>query len=195
MAYIFVGLGNPGEEYANSRHNTGRMILYAFQKRHEFSNWEYDKKLQALVSKGKVEKTPVILLLPETFMNKSGVSVARTVTNAKKAEHLVVVYDDIDLPFGTLKISYDRSSGGHRGLESVIRTLGTKKFIRLRVGVSPKTPAGKIKKPQGDEKVVSFLMSPFGSKDTAELSRVKRRAVEALQNISSKGRVYAASVL
>lgn len=195
MAYIFAGLGNPGKEYEGSRHNTGRFLLEAFRKQNNFPEWGYDKKLQALISKGNIGKTPVVLLLPETFMNKSGKSVSGIVTSSKKAEQLVVIYDDIDLPLGTLKISYDRSSGGHRGLESVIRALRTKKFARLRVGVSPQTPGGKIKKPQGEKKVIDFLMGTFTPKEKTALAGVRRRAADAIENIITKGRVYAASTL
>jgi PTH1 family peptidyl-tRNA hydrolase len=113
MSYIFVGLGNPGEEYKQTRHNTGRMLLEWFGKSHD-AEWKLDKKLNANVTKIKLGSKPVTLVLPETFMNNSGKSVKPLVTSVKSAEKMIVIYDDLDLPFGTNKISFNKSSGGHR---------------------------------------------------------------------------------
>ena len=148
MSYVFVGLGNPGEEYKETRHNTGRMLLESFGKS-VGAQWKEDKKLNSLVSKAKIGKTPVTLLLPNTFMNNSGKAVKSLVTSQKAGEKTVVIYDDLDLPFGTVKISFNKSSGGHKGLESIIKALKTEKFVRIRVGISPVTSSGKIKKPKG----------------------------------------------
>ena len=122
MAYIFVGLGNPGQEYENTRHNTGRMLITLLGNSLN-AEWKIDKKLNATISKVKIGKTPVTLVLPETFMNNSGKSVKTLVTSIKGAEKLMVVYDDLDIPFGTNKISFNKSSGGHRGLESIIKAI------------------------------------------------------------------------
>ena len=122
MAYIFVGLGNPGDEYKETRHNTGRMLVEWFGKSLD-AEWKLDKKINATTAKVKVGKTPVTLVLPETFMNNSGKSLKPFVTSAKSAEKLLVIYDDLDLPFGTNKISFNKSSGGHKGLESIIKNI------------------------------------------------------------------------
>jgi len=114
--YIIVGLGNPGVEYSRTRHNTGRMAT-------EFMS-------------GKVSGIKIIT--PDTFMNKTGVAVVKVVKSKKAAENLIVLYDDLDLPLGTLKISYNRSSGGHKGLESIIKALKTREFIRIRIGIGKK---------------------------------------------------------
>ena len=188
MDMYIVGLGNPGEEYKGSRHNVGRIILEKFGKKFDFSDWEFDKKSQALVSEGKVGKTKTKLILPETFMNKSGVSVKKFVTSKKKAQDLVVVYDEIDLPLGTTKIVFNRGSCGHKGIESVIRTLGTKEFARLRVGISPSTPSGKIKKPNGEQKVVDFVLGKFSKRELETLKKVEKKMVEALECIVTEGR-------
>jgi PTH1 family peptidyl-tRNA hydrolase len=134
MSYIFVGLGNPGEEYKQTRHNTGRMLLEWFGKSHD-AEWKLDKKLNANVTKIKLGSKPVTLVLPETFMNNSGKSVKPLVTSVKSAEKMIVIYDDLDLPFGTNKISFNKSSGGHRGVESIIKAIKTEKFARVRVGM------------------------------------------------------------
>jgi len=186
-----VGLGNPGEEYKESRHNVGRIILEKFRKKFNFSDWEFDKKAQALVSEGKVGKTKTELILPETYMNRSGGSVKKFVTSKKKAQDLVVVYDEIDLPLGITKIVFNRGSGGHKGIESVMRSLGTKEFTRLRVGISPSTPSGKIKKPKGDQKVVDFVLGKFSKKEQETLKKVEKKMVEALETLVTEGRATA----
>ena len=111
--------------------------------------WKADKKLFAQVAKIKIGKIPITLVLPETFMNNSGKSVKSLVTSVKQAEKMIVIYDDLDLPFGSSKISFNKSSGGHKGLESIIKTVKTEKFARIRIGISPTSPSSKMRKPQG----------------------------------------------
>ncbi|TSC70671.1 MAG: peptidyl-tRNA hydrolase, PTH1 family [Parcubacteria group bacterium Gr01-1014_46] len=186
MNYIFVGLGNPGGEYENTRHNTGRLLVEWFGK-FLGAEWKDDKKLNAKISKVKVGKTPVTLVLPETFMNNSGKSVKSLVTSVKSAEKLLVIYDDLDLPFGTNKISFNKSSGGHRGLESIIKTLKTEKFARVRVGISPKTPSGKIKKPKGEDAVTKVIMGKYKEDEVKELKKLSKKVNEALETFVSDG--------
>jgi len=186
-----VGLGNPGEEYKESRHNVGRIILEKFRKKFDFSDWEFDKKSQSLVSEGKVGKTEAKLILPETYMNRSGGSVKKFVTSKKKVQDLVVVYDEIDLPLGITKIVFNRGSGGHKGIESVMRSLGTKEFTRLRVGISPSTPSGKIKKPKGEQKVVDFVLGKFSKREQETLKKIQKKMVEALEALVTEGRATA----
>ena len=158
MQYLIVGLGNPGEEYELTRHNTGRIVLSALHKKENLSPFKLDKKLKALVSEGKIGKDKIDVIFPETFMNKSGASVASLIKNKKQAERLIVVHDDLDLPLGTMKISFNRGSGGHKGIESIIKAIKTEAFVRVRIGVSPKTSKGKAKKPKGEEKIVNFII-------------------------------------
>lgn len=186
MAYIFVGLGNPGEEYRETHHNTGRMILEWLGKSLD-AEWKLDKKLNATVSKVKIGKTPVTLVLPETFMNNSGKAIKPLVTSVKSAEKLVVIYDDLDLPFGVNKISFNKSSGGHRGLESIIKNIKTEKFARVRVGISPTTPSGKIKKPKGEEAVTKVIMGEFKEGEIKELKKFSKKINEALETFVSEG--------
>ena len=191
MHYVIAGLGNPGEEYERTRHNTGRIVLDAFRKREDLPDWEFDKKMNALVSKGKLGKHTVTLLEPETFMNKSGSSVAYLVKSKRAAEALVIIYDDLDMPLGKLKISFNRSSGGHKGLESIIRAVKTEAFARLRVGISLSTPSGKLKKPSGDEKVHDFIIGKWKDAEFAELKKVSKKACDALAAIVVDGRAKA----
>jgi len=184
---IVVGLGNPGEKYEYTRHNAGRMALTWFQKKYGFSEWEFDKKLNAHVSEGKCGKKKTMLVLPDTFMNNSGKAVRALVKSKKAALDLLVVYDELDIPFGSMKVSFGRSSGGHNGLESVIRAVGTKDFPRLRLGVSPATPSGKMKKPQGEKKILDFLLGEFSKKEREAMPKVWKKSGEAIEVAVSEG--------
>lgn len=186
MAYIFVGLGNPGEEYSETRHNTGRMLLAWFGKTFD-AEWKFDKKANAQVAKIKIGKTPVTLVLPDTFMNNSGKAVKPFIGSMKAAEKMIVLYDDLDLPFGASKISFNKSSGGHRGLESIIKAIKTEKFARVRVGISPATATGKIRKPQGEEQVTKVILGKFRAEEIAELKKLSKKVNAALEVFISGG--------
>ena len=170
MHYI-VALGNPGEEYKNTRHNVGRVILEEFFKKNYFSEWTIDKKLKAMSSEGKIGKEKVLLIEPETFMNKSGLSVQSIITNKKKAEGLIVIHDDLDLPIGKFKISFNKSSGGHRGVESIIKIIKTEAFVRVRIGISPTTSSGKLKKPKGEKEVGDFILGKFKKRKKKKIKK------------------------
>ena len=188
MAWVIVGLGNPGEEYESTRHNTGRMAVDFLAREAGFREFREDAKSKAHIASGMIGKTAVALVLPDTFMNKSGSALTKLVKSAKAAERMIVAYDDLDLPLGTLKLSYDRGSGGHKGLESIMRAVKTKKFTRIRIGVSPATPGGKIKKPDGEKAVLDFILTKFKHAELEELKKTFKKAVEAMQMIVVEGR-------
>jgi len=193
--YIIVGLGNPGEEYVDTRHNVGRMVLEAFAKANDLADWKEDKKLKSLVTQGKVGKNKAVFLQPETFMNKSGEAVKSLIKTKKAAETLVVIHDDLDIPLGKLKISFNKSSGGHRGVESIIKTVKTEAFIRIRIGISGETASGKIKKPQGEEKVIDTILGEFKKTEELELKKIIKKSVLALGMVIKDGWSIAASQL
>ena len=188
MAWVIVGLGNPGEEYGSTRHNAGRMAVEYFAKSMKSGAFREDTKAKAHVAGVMVGKTAAALVLPDTFMNKSGSALLKFV---KAAERLVVVYDDLDLPLGKIKLSYDRGSGGHKGLESVMRALKTKKFIRIRIGVSPSTASGTLRKPEGDKVILNFILTKFRAHELEELKQVWKRVAHALETIVTDGREQA----
>ena len=188
MAWVIVGLGNPGEEYHSTRHNAGREAVEYFAREADFGEFRENTKEKAHVATGTIGKTAVALVLPDTFMNKSGAAVAKFVKSVKAAERMVVVYDDLDLPLGTVKLSYDRGSGGHKGLESITRAVKTKKFTRIRIGVSPSTASGKVRKPHGEEEVVAFILAKFKPSENDELKKIHKRIAKALEAIISEGR-------
>lgn len=206
--YIIVGLGNPGEEYKNTRHNVGRMIVESFAKNAEkiaekidtkkaakqtgFEEFSFNKKYNAQVSVGEVNGEKVTLILPETFMNKSGKALETLITSAKKAEKLVVVHDDLDLAIGRMKILFNRGSGGHKGIESIVRTIKIEAFTRLKVGICPTTPTGKPKKPTG-EKLLDFIVGPFKPAEMDEIKSMVKQASESLYVLVNEGREKAMS--
>lgn len=186
--YYITALGNPGEEYKNTRHNVGRIALEEFFKRNGFSDWTLDKKLKALSSQGKIGKEKAFLIEPETFMNKSGLSLQSIITSKKKAENLIVIHDDLDLPMRKFKISFNKSSGGHRGVESIIKAIKTQSFTRIRVGISPSTPGGKLKKPKGEKEVADFILGEFKKREMEILKKISKKVAEAIEMILTEGR-------
>jgi len=191
---LIVGLGNPGEEYEKTRHNAGRIILEYIAKAQDFGEWKNDIKTKSLRSKGEVEKQKFDFMLPMTFMNNSGNAVAGVIDDKKKLKNLVVIYDDLDIPVGSLKISFNRSSGGHNGLESVIKRVKSKEFVRIRIGVSPHTPTGKLRKPSGEEAVLKFLLGKFKDDELKELKKMSKKITEILVCLSAETKDKAMSL-
>ena len=172
---LVVGLGNPGVEYENTRHNTGRIMV-------------------ALVEKKLEDNSKIKFLTPDTFMNNSGKIVAPFVKNKKDLKDLVVIYDDIDLPLGRMKISFNRSSGGHNGLGSVIKSLKSEEFLRIRVGIAPSTPSGKLRKPKGEKAVLQFLLGEYKKSELDELKKLSKKVAEAVEMIFAEGSQKAMSL-
>ncbi len=189
MKYLVVGLGNPGEEYKNTRHNAGRMVVEKFVKDNDGTPWKLDGGSNALISQAKVGKATAICALPETFMNKSGNAVGYlSKARGVSSERIIIVQDDLDLPLGTLKLSFARGSGGHKGIESIERALKTNEYLRIRIGESASTPKGKIRKPSGDEKVVAHVIGEFKKTEELVLKKVLKCAVEAIEMVLTDGR-------
>lgn len=186
--WVIVGLGNPSEEYENTRHNVGRAMVSLFAKKEEGFSFEENTKIRVHIAKGEVVKEKVTLALPDTYMNKSGDVVKILVGSVKKAEKLVVIYDDLDLPLGTIKLSFGRGSGGHKGIESIVRAVGTKDFVRIRIGISAATPSGKTKKPKGEKKVLDFIMGTFSKREETELKKISKKINDALRVVILDGR-------
>lgn len=171
---IVAGLGNPGEEYENTRHNAGRILVNILEK--------------------KMEGSKIRFIKPDSFMNNSGKVIAPMIKTGKDLKNLIVVYDDIDLPLGKIKISFDRSSGGHNGLGSIIKSLKTQEFVRIRIGVAPSTPSGKIRKPKGEKAVLNFLLGDFKKSELETLKKLSKKVGEAIETIFSEGKDKAMSM-
>jgi len=187
MQYVIVGLGNPGGEYAHTRHNAGRLIAEQLSMTFDFPSLEYKKSADAFVSKGMIAGKEVVLVLPETYMNDSGRSVIKFVKSQKAAEQLVVIHDDLDLPLGTWKISFDRGEGGHNGLRSITAVLKTKAFIRVRIGILPKGANDKPKKPKGEEAVLKFVLGKWSPAERETVDKVSTEVIKAIPVLLEEG--------
>lgn len=176
MKYILMGLGNPGEEYKNTRHNTGRLAVTVFMA-------------------GSKLASKIKIIVPDTFMNLSGKAVKGVIKSKKMAESLVVVRDDLDLPLGRVKMVFNRGMGGHKGAESVKRAVGTEGFIQIKVGISPATPKGKVKKVVGDDKVEKLILSDFKPAEKLVLKKVFKKITSGLEVLIKEGREAAMNEL
>jgi PTH1 family peptidyl-tRNA hydrolase len=166
---LIVGLGNPGTEYERTRHNVGWMVLDAFAKKFRIDITRHEKS--AMTGTGRVAGGSVMLAKPLTYMNLSGDAV-RLLSNAylDSSDDLLVVYDDIDLPVGKLRIRPNGSSGTHNGMRSIISTLSTENFPRLRVGIGG--PAG--------VQLRDHVLDEFNAEEQPVVDRAIERAVDAL---------------
>src|SRR3989339_1266179 len=172
---IIVGLGNPGTEYENTRHNTGRIMI-------------------GLIEKKLDTKQKIRFVTPDTFINNSGKAIAPLIKTRKDLKDLVVIYDDIDLPLGKIKISFNRSSGGHNGLNSVIKALKSEEFLRIRVGISPATPKGVVKKPKGEKVMLNFLLGEYKKSELETIKKLSKKISEAIETIFTEGKDKAMSL-
>jgi len=191
---IIVGLGNPGEEYLKSRHNTGRIVLQEIARKYDFLDWKNESKYKLEKTKGEIGGEKFDFIIPNTFMNNSGDAVSIFINEKKKLPKLIVIYDDIDLPFGTYKISFNKSSGGHNGLNSIIKKVRSQEFLRIRVGISGKNTKGQTKKPKGQEAVLKFLLGNFKEEELKELKKISGKIALVLESISKEGKDKAMSV-
>lgn len=183
---IIIGLGNPDEKYQKTRHNIGFSFLDYLAQKNDFGEFELNKKLNALIAKGKIDKTAAILVKPLSYVNKTGEVVAKLKNFYKaKPENFILAQDDLDIDFGNFKISFDKNSGGHKGVESVIKSLKTKKFHRIRFGISS-TALKKVRQQSDkirDNFVMDFVLSKFGKKEDETLKTLFKSASDRLSEI------------
>lgn len=173
---IIAGLGNPGQEYSETRHNIGFMVVDELARRWSVSGWK--KRKEALVAE--VRQAEVILLVkPQTYMNLSGVAIGELARWYKVAEEdIIVIFDDMDLPTGRLRLRMKGGSGGHRGIESLLAHLAKDSFPRIRVGIG-RPPAG--------WQVVDYVLSSFTKEEQPLLKAVVSKAADAAESIIKQG--------
>lgn len=174
---LIVGLGNPGEEYERTPHNLGFMAVDCLAEAHQarFSR----REAQARVARATIEGKPVLLAKPQTFMNLSGISVAGLLKKWElSAADLVVLVDDVDIPLGSLRIRLRGSAGGHNGLKSIIGSVGTNQFVRIRMGAGPDRPV---------QDLVSYVLARFRKKDMETVAEMAGQAAEAARIILKEG--------
>lgn len=172
MAYIVIGLGNPGGEYAKTRHNAGRLAVEHIAREERFPAFTPKKVAKALVSEGSMSDEKVILVLPEVFMNLSGKVMPSFVKSKPAAKKLLIIRDDLDMPLGTMKMTFGRGSGGHKGVESVMRAIKTKDFAQIKIGISGATPKGRVKKPGTEEKVIKHVIGKWKPEEEKVLKKM-----------------------
>lgn len=180
---LIIGLGNPGEEYENSRHCVGFVMVDEIARK-EGSKFSFEKKFNAEIAKSRFNGKPAILVKPFTFVNKSGEAIRKLKLFYKiKPADITVVHDDLDIEFGSFKLSFAKHSGGHRGVQSVIDALKTNKFWRLRIGTANrKLAAARHQRTlKAKSKAVGdFVLSRFTPSEQAELKKIIKKALERL---------------
>ncbi|MEW6179021.1 MAG: aminoacyl-tRNA hydrolase [Chloroflexota bacterium] len=175
--FLLVGLGNPGREYRETRHNAGFMVIDRFAEEAGIPLGRVQQK--AIIGSGSLGEHKVLLAKPQTYMNLSGESVAGLVRFYKiPLDRLIVVHDDLDLPFGTLRIRPDGGSAGQKGMQSIISRLGTDQFARLRFGIG---------RPPGSKQGASYVLHGFSPEEKKDLDYLLSRASEALKTFVLEG--------
>lgn len=187
MSWLIVGLGNPGSGYAKDRHNVGRMALERILERAGGGAFAKKTRVEAEVAECEIGGARATLVMPETYMNESGRSVAKFIKSPKDAERLIVIHDDIDLPLGTWKFAFDRGEAGHNGLRSISAALKTRAYIRVRVGVLPVGEDGKPKKPKGDGAISQFVLGSFAPEERTALDAVLDEAASGVEVLVREG--------
>lgn len=175
--WLIVGLGNPGREYARTRHNIGFLAIDALAQ-----HWGLafgSRRARAEVADGIACGRRVILAKPQTYMNESGTAVRALLKLANLTpSNLLVIVDDLDLPFGRLRLREKGSSGGHRGIQSIVNQLGTDQFARLRIGIG---------RPPPDVDPIDYVLTSFTASEAAELPQVLDRVVVGVEVLLTQG--------
>lgn len=182
--WLIAGLGNPGTQYADTRHNVGFMLTDLLAERFptSFQQTEASYRLRQT----EILDRTALLIQPLTYMNLSGLAVAELLHKyGGSPEHLIVIYDDLDLPLGTLRVRPRGGHGGHKGVKSIIENLDTNAFIRIRIGIGhPRTRTEQdINDTQGREEVVDYVLQAFQQNEIESLREVLQQAVEAIELI------------
>lgn len=181
VTHVIVGLGNPGDEYEGSRHNVGFMVIDRIAERLGCAPVR-DKKYGALAARGRLGEYELLLVKPQGYMNLSGEPTRKALGDAGLPEEdwkekLIVVHDELDLPVGRMKIQADRGAGGHNGIKSIIGSLGTQAFARVRVGVD-KPPKGRG---------ADWVLGRFKKGEAAAVADAIERAADAVERMVKKG--------
>ncbi len=181
--YLIVGLGNPGNNYALTRHNLGRQVLDLLAERWQ-GNFSEQKKLAAQIATTEFAGEKIILCRPTVYMNDSGQTIKTVAKFYKiKSKHLIVLYDDLDLIFGRIKLAINNSSGGHNGIKSIIEHLGSRDFLRLRLGIGPS-------KGQAEK----YVLQKFSALEKKKLPEIAGRGADCLTMYLTEGLAKAATL-
>jgi len=179
--WLVAGLGNPGDEYERTRHNTGFMVIDALAARYSISIRQ--KTTNFIFGKGLIEDRKAILVKPLTFMNRSGVAVREALFKFDEIENLLVVHDDLDLDTGVIRIKKTGSSGGHNGIQSIIDSLNSKDFLRIKIGIGRPTRISPER----------YVLRAFNKQEKTIIDEAVENAVDAVRFIITEGIAHAQS--
>jgi PTH1 family peptidyl-tRNA hydrolase len=181
---LIVGLGNPGRDYVNNRHNVGFKCVDLFAREHGISLTQ--RGARSKLGTGEVADTRIVLAKPQTFMNLSGEAVSALMRRYRlSSQDTLVIYDDLDLPLGKIRIREKGSSGGHNGLKSIISHLGTQDFPRIRVGIAPSEGSDIAAAPEVD--AVEHVLSDFTDEEKTVMREVYLKVAAAIECILTEG--------
>jgi len=181
---LIVALGNPGKEYENTRHNVAWIIMNGIVKGACLPEPHTSATFSGYVSVGNLYSREVRILFPTTFMNNSGSAVKKAI-ECEPGAKLIVIHDEVDLPFGTVRIAEGRGAGGHNGVRSIIESIGTQEFVRIRIGVAHRNIFGMVRRPTGDA-LSKFVLGTFSKKEQEELLEIGKKVMRAIELIYTK---------
>lgn len=173
---IIAGLGNPGDKYEKTRHNVGFMCVDILKKVFGFDEWKLNKKFNAEIAEGTYENEKIVLVKPQTYMNASGEAVQKVVNfyNVPMTD-LWIIYDDVDLPLGKIRVRADGAPGSHNGMKSVVELLGSQDFPRIRIGIESRGESA-----SKEQEIASFVLHPFLKEEKGTAEEAVKNAVDAL---------------
>ena len=186
---LIVGLGNPGEKYENTRHNLGFLVLDHLLKDLGTSKieWDHPTKLKSDIAMFTIKEEKALLAKPQTFMNNSGMAVQLLKDFYKvEPEDLWIVYDELDLPVGSMKIRFGGAAAGHHGVESIMEAIGTDKFWRFRLGIGATHDKSEVGK-HDFKNAKEYVLDTFRSNEVGKARELVKHASEALQSAMEKG--------
>lgn len=170
---VIVGLGNPGREYAQTKHNVGFMLVDALAEKMGITDWQ--SKFDALIAEGRMGTEKILLVKPQTYMNESGRAVGPLMNWYKlMPEQLIVAHDDMDIPAGTIRIRKKGSAGGHNGIKSVLAHLGDENFSRVRIGIGRPLPGWTV---------INHVLAPFQEEDVPKIKEAIQYLLPAVECI------------
>jgi PTH1 family peptidyl-tRNA hydrolase len=176
---LIIGLGNPGRGYANNRHNIGFICINHLARTHAV---KFDRKQgQARTGTGRLAGNEVVLAKPQTHMNLSGKSVSLLVKRFNiSLDELIIIHDDLDLPLGKLRLSHGSSSGGHKGIDSIIKEVGSQNFTRIRIGIGRPAEAS-------EEEIINYVLSDFTPEQKKAITPIIPKVTEAILCLLTEG--------
>ena len=184
---LIIGLGNPGGKYEKTRHNAGFLAVNKIADDFQFSSFEFHRTFNAEISKDVIDNEKVILVKPQTFMNESGMAVKAVMEYYKiDPKDIILIHDDLDIITGEYKVSKNRGSAGHRGVQSIIDCLGTEDFTRVRIGIGIKYAGLAVLFKEEDHKKIpteKFVLQKFGAEEMTEIEKIIENIAGNITNL------------